>query len=142
MADYMRKTEWLLEEILVRLTGVEIVRSKLVCKDWRDLINSPDFLSVHYNHHILCQEDEPIPGLLKKYNKRKSNWDYEDLDDNDMKDSSEEEELDEPAAAPKTEPMKNRLTKLHLINMAAKTEPMPTKKAYKKTAAIRRLQRK
>ncbi|KAL3624933.1 hypothetical protein CASFOL_031601 [Castilleja foliolosa] len=81
-----------------------------------DLINSPNFVSAYYNHHILSQEDEPVPGLLKKDNKRKSNWDDEDLDDNDMKDSSEEEEEDEPAPEPKT-------------------EPMPTEKAPKKTAA-------
>ncbi|KAL3624939.1 hypothetical protein CASFOL_031607 [Castilleja foliolosa] len=60
-------------------------------------------------------EDEPVPSLSEKDNKRKCNWDDEDLDDNDMKDSSEEEE-DEPAPAPKT-------------------EPMPTEKAPKKTAA-------
>ncbi|KAL3625057.1 hypothetical protein CASFOL_031725 [Castilleja foliolosa] len=66
-------------------------------------------------------EDEPVPSFLKKDNKRKSNWDDEDLDDNDVKDSweeeeEEEEEEDEPAPAPKT-------------------EPMPTEKAPKKTAA-------
>ncbi|KAL3624913.1 hypothetical protein CASFOL_031581 [Castilleja foliolosa] len=108
MADYMQKTEWLLEEILVRVPGKDLANSKLVCKDWCDLIKSPNFVSA-YNHHILSQ------GLLKKDNKRKSNWDDEDLDDNDMKDSSEEEE-DEPTPAPKT-------------------EPMPTKKAHKKTAS-------
>ncbi|GFP97377.1 eukaryotic translation initiation factor 3 subunit j [Phtheirospermum japonicum] len=59
-------------------------------------------------------EDEPVPNLLKKDNKLKSNWDDEDLDDNDVKDSWEEE--DEPAPAPKT-------------------EPAPTEKAPKKTAA-------
>ncbi|KAL3628858.1 hypothetical protein CASFOL_027904 [Castilleja foliolosa] len=66
-------------------------------------------------------EDEIVPSLLKKDyklksnntftkeddedldNKLKSNWDDEDLDDNDVKDSWEEE--DEPAPAPKTEPM-------------------------------------
>ncbi|KAL3624916.1 hypothetical protein CASFOL_031584 [Castilleja foliolosa] len=89
MADYMRKTEWMLEEILVRVPGEDLVNSKLVCKDWHDLINSPNFVSAYYNHHILSQ------GM----NKRKSNWDDEDLDDNDMKDSSEEEEEDEPAPA-------------------------------------------
>ncbi|KAL3615052.1 hypothetical protein CASFOL_040713 [Castilleja foliolosa] len=60
-------------------------------------------------------EDEPVPSLLKKDNKLKSNWDDEDLDDNDVKDSWEEEE-DAPAPAPKT-------------------EPVPTEKAPKKTAA-------
>ncbi|KAL3624942.1 hypothetical protein CASFOL_031610 [Castilleja foliolosa] len=61
-------------------------------------------------------EDEPVPSFLKKDNKLKSNWDDEDLDDNDVKDSWEEEEEEEPAPAPKT-------------------EPMPTEKAPKKTAA-------
>ncbi|KAK4439231.1 Eukaryotic translation initiation factor 3 subunit J [Sesamum alatum] len=47
-------------------------------------------------------EDEPIPNLLKKKEQPKSNWDDEDLDDNDVKDSWEDE--DEPAPAPKPEP--------------------------------------
>ncbi|KAL3624922.1 hypothetical protein CASFOL_031590 [Castilleja foliolosa] len=122
MADYMRKTEWLLEEILVRLPGVEIVRSKLVCKDWRDLIESPHFVSAYLNrskcdpfrHHILFQVRMSLFQVFLKDNKRKSNWDDEDLDDKDS--SEEEEEEDEPAPAPKT-------------------EPMPTEKAPKKTAA-------
>ncbi|KAL8045880.1 hypothetical protein ABFX02_08G142600 [Erythranthe guttata] len=47
-------------------------------------------------------EDEPVPNLLKK-EKLKSNWDDEDLEDNDIKDSWEDEE--EPAPAPKAEPL-------------------------------------
>ncbi|KAL3641218.1 hypothetical protein CASFOL_016186 [Castilleja foliolosa] len=93
MADYMRKTEWLLEKVLVGLPGEDLVNSELVCKDWRDLIKSPDFLSAHHNHHILCQEDEPVPSLLQKDNKRKSNWDDEDLDDNE-KNNKKRFELD------------------------------------------------
>ncbi|KAK4399057.1 Eukaryotic translation initiation factor 3 subunit J [Sesamum angolense] len=56
----------------------------------------------------LCgiSEDEPIPDLLKKKEQPKSNWDDEDLDDNDVKNSWEDE--DEPAPyvleAPKPEP--------------------------------------
>ncbi|KAI5656967.1 hypothetical protein M9H77_25760 [Catharanthus roseus] len=46
-------------------------------------------------------EDEPIPDILKK-EQPKSKWDDEDLDDNDVKESWEDE--DEPAPAPKAEP--------------------------------------
>ncbi|CAI9756504.1 unnamed protein product [Fraxinus pennsylvanica] len=46
-------------------------------------------------------EDEPIPDLLKK-KQPKSEWDDEDLDDNDVKESWEDE--DEPTLAPKVEP--------------------------------------
>ncbi|KAK4491683.1 hypothetical protein RD792_002449 [Penstemon davidsonii] len=46
-------------------------------------------------------EDEPAPVLLKK-EQPKSNWDDEDLDDNEVKDSWEDD--DEPAPAPKAEP--------------------------------------
>ncbi|KAL0442825.1 UNVERIFIED_CONTAM: hypothetical protein Slati_2005200 [Sesamum latifolium] len=52
-----------------------------------------------YNHLL---KDEPIPDLLKKKEQPKSNWDDEDLDDNDVKDSWEDE--DEPAPAPTPEP--------------------------------------
>lgn len=45
-------------------------------------------------------EDVPIPDLLKK-EKVKNNWDDEDVEDNDVKDSWEDE--DEPAPAPKVE---------------------------------------
>ncbi|KAI3466640.1 hypothetical protein Pfo_023303 [Paulownia fortunei] len=58
-------------------------------------------------------EDEPIPDILKK-EKLKNNWDDEDLEDNEVKDSWEDE--DEPAPAPKA-------------------EPPPPEKAPKKTAA-------
>ncbi|KAL3628241.1 hypothetical protein CASFOL_027287 [Castilleja foliolosa] len=96
------ETKTILEEILVRLPAKDLARSKLVRKYWRDLIESPDFVSAHLNHpsrhHILFQEDDEDLD-----NKLKSNWDDEDLDDNDVKDSWEEE--DEPAPAPKTEPM-------------------------------------
>ncbi|CAI9783847.1 unnamed protein product [Fraxinus pennsylvanica] len=47
------------------------------------------------------EEDEPILDLLKK-EQPKSKWDDEDLDDNDVKESWEDE--DEPAPAPKVEP--------------------------------------
>lgn len=46
-------------------------------------------------------EDEPIADILKK-DQPKSNWDDEDLDENDVKESWEDE--DEPAPAPKVEP--------------------------------------
>ncbi|KAI3456331.1 hypothetical protein Pfo_012994 [Paulownia fortunei] len=46
-------------------------------------------------------EDEPIPDLLKKIEPPKNNWDEEDLDDNDVKESWEDE--DEPVMAPKPE---------------------------------------
>ncbi|XP_011086114.1 eukaryotic translation initiation factor 3 subunit J-like [Sesamum indicum] len=46
-------------------------------------------------------EDEPIPDLMKKET-LKSKWDDEDVEDNDVKDSWEDE--DEPAPAPKAEP--------------------------------------
>ncbi|KAL0310675.1 UNVERIFIED_CONTAM: hypothetical protein Sangu_2362200 [Sesamum angustifolium] len=45
-------------------------------------------------------EDEPIPDLTKKET-LKSKWDDEDVEDNDVKDSWEDE--DEPAPAPKAE---------------------------------------
>lgn len=41
-----------------------------------------------------CPEDEQIPPLLKK-EQLKSNWEDEDVDENDVKDSWEDE--DEPA---------------------------------------------
>lgn len=41
-------------------------------------------------------EDETIPDLLKK-EQLKSNWDDEDVDDNDVKESWEDEDEDEPA---------------------------------------------
>ncbi|XP_022845687.1 eukaryotic translation initiation factor 3 subunit J-like [Olea europaea var. sylvestris] len=47
-------------------------------------------------------EDETIPDLLKK-EQLKSNWDDEDVDDNDVKESWEDE--DEPAPGPKAEPL-------------------------------------
>ncbi|CDO99629.1 unnamed protein product [Coffea canephora] len=48
-------------------------------------------------------EDEPIPDILKKEQpKTKSLWDDEDVDDNDVKESWEDE--DEPAAVPIVEP--------------------------------------
>ncbi|KAL3851274.1 hypothetical protein ACJIZ3_013156 [Penstemon smallii] len=46
-------------------------------------------------------EDEPAP-VLPKIEQPKSNWDDEDLDDNEVKDSWEDD--DEPAPAPKVEP--------------------------------------
>ncbi|PHT90599.1 hypothetical protein T459_05712 [Capsicum annuum] len=46
-------------------------------------------------------EDVPVPDLLKKDQPR-SKWDDEDVDDNDVKESWEDEE--EPAPAPKPEP--------------------------------------
>ncbi|KAK4421257.1 Eukaryotic translation initiation factor 3 subunit J [Sesamum alatum] len=46
-------------------------------------------------------EDEPIPDLTKK-EILKSKWDDEDVEDNDVKDSWEDD--DEPAPAPKAEP--------------------------------------
>ncbi|CAA2998526.1 eukaryotic translation initiation factor 3 subunit J-like [Olea europaea subsp. europaea] len=46
-------------------------------------------------------EDEPTLDLLKK-EQPKSKWDEEDLDDNDVKESWEDE--DEPTPAPKVEP--------------------------------------
>ncbi|XP_051128556.1 uncharacterized protein LOC127249668 isoform X2 [Andrographis paniculata] len=46
-------------------------------------------------------EDEAIPDLLKK-EQPKNNWDDEDLDDDNVKDSWEDE--DEPAPAPAPEP--------------------------------------
>ncbi|KAH6792871.1 Translation initiation factor eIF3 subunit [Perilla frutescens var. hirtella] len=47
-------------------------------------------------------EDEAIPDLLKKKEPLKSNWVDEDLEDDDVKESWEDE--DEPAKEPKTEP--------------------------------------
>ncbi|KAL3624923.1 hypothetical protein CASFOL_031591 [Castilleja foliolosa] len=91
--------EWLLEDEELKMTLNFLTRKQ----------HNP------FHFCCICQlKDEPVPGLLKKDNKRKSNWDDEDLDDNDVKDSWEEE--DEPAPAPKT-------------------ESMPTEKAPKKTAA-------
>lgn len=46
-------------------------------------------------------EDEPIPDLMKK-EQPKNKWDDEDLDDDDVKESWEDE--DEPAPTPKAEP--------------------------------------
>ncbi|KAL3624947.1 hypothetical protein CASFOL_031615 [Castilleja foliolosa] len=59
------ENEWLLMEILVRLPAEDLTRYKLVCKDWRDLIESPNFVSAHLNHskrnpsrhHILFKGD-------------------------------------------------------------------------------------
>lgn len=42
-----------------------------------------------------CSEDEPIPNLLNKKEQPKNKWDDEDLDDNAVKESWEDE--DEPA---------------------------------------------
>ncbi|KAL3624785.1 hypothetical protein CASFOL_031453 [Castilleja foliolosa] len=76
MADKQQKIELLLndilEEILVRLPLAELARYKLVCKDWRDLIESSYFVSKHINrstdpssHIILLQDEipcrEPVP---------------------------------------------------------------------------------
>ncbi|XP_074294292.1 uncharacterized protein LOC141622132 [Silene latifolia] len=44
-------------------------------------------------------EDEAVPQLLKKDEPR-SNWDDEDLDDNDVKESWEDDDEPEPAPAP------------------------------------------
>ncbi|CAI9772858.1 unnamed protein product [Fraxinus pennsylvanica] len=52
-------------------------------------------------------EDESIPDLLKK-EQPKSNWDDEDVDDNDVKESWEDE--DEPAPAPKAEPLPEKVS--------------------------------
>ncbi|KAL8467921.1 hypothetical protein ACS0TY_031243 [Phlomoides rotata] len=58
--------------------------------------------------------DEPIPDLLTKKELLKANWEDEDLDDDEVKDSWEDEE--EPPKEPKV-------------------EPPPPEKAPKKTAA-------
>ncbi|XP_074309069.1 uncharacterized protein LOC141643699 [Silene latifolia] len=50
-------------------------------------------------------EDEPVAQLLKKAEPR-SSWDDEDLDDNDVKESWEDEEEPEPAPAPVKVPEK------------------------------------
>ncbi|PIN10831.1 Translation initiation factor eIF3, p35 subunit [Handroanthus impetiginosus] len=47
-------------------------------------------------------EDEPIPGILKLKQPVKNNWEDEDLEDDDVKESWEDE--DKPAPAPKVEP--------------------------------------
>ena len=44
--------------------------------------------------HVIFAEEEPIPSLLKK-EQPKNSWDDEDVDDNDVKESWEDE--DEPA---------------------------------------------
>lgn len=41
-------------------------------------------------------EDEPVPALLKKEKVITSNWDDEDVEDNDVKDSWEDDD-EEPA---------------------------------------------
>ncbi|KAL3625061.1 hypothetical protein CASFOL_031729 [Castilleja foliolosa] len=59
MAGKIRKIEWLLED-----EELKMIRYKLVCRDWRDLIESPNFVSAHLNHskhnlsrhHILFHE--------------------------------------------------------------------------------------
>ncbi|KAL3624804.1 hypothetical protein CASFOL_031472 [Castilleja foliolosa] len=82
MANKRRETEWLpsvpelkkpLKEILVRLPANDLARYKLVHKDWRDFIKSPDFVSEHINRsnsdpssHIILLQDripcrEPVP---------------------------------------------------------------------------------
>ncbi|KAL2523932.1 Translation initiation factor eIF3 subunit [Abeliophyllum distichum] len=53
-------------------------------------------------------EDESIPVLLKK-EQPNSKWDDEDVDDNDVKESWEDE--DEPAPAPKAEPLPETVPK-------------------------------
>ncbi|XP_074301684.1 uncharacterized protein LOC141633097 [Silene latifolia] len=50
-------------------------------------------------------EDEAVPQLLKKEEPR-SNWDDEDLDDNDVKESWEDDDEPEPAPAPVKAPEK------------------------------------
>ncbi|PHT56016.1 hypothetical protein CQW23_04502 [Capsicum baccatum] len=52
-------------------------------------------------HIDSAYKDVPVPDLLKKDQPR-SKWDDEDVDDNDVKESWEDEE--EPAPAPKPEP--------------------------------------
>lgn len=42
-------------------------------------------------------EDEPVPDLLKKKELLKSNWVDEDLEDDDVKESWEDDDEDEPA---------------------------------------------
>lgn len=44
------------------------------------------------NNIFGVSEDEPIPDLLTKKELLKANWEDEDLDDNDVKDSWEDEE--------------------------------------------------
>ncbi|KAK9161422.1 hypothetical protein Syun_007763 [Stephania yunnanensis] len=39
------------EEILPKLPPNSLLRFKLVCKKWRDLINHPDFIHAHLLHH-------------------------------------------------------------------------------------------
>ncbi|KAL3624801.1 hypothetical protein CASFOL_031469 [Castilleja foliolosa] len=74
MANKRRETEWLpsvpelkkpLKEILVRLPANDLARYKLVHRDWRDFIKSPDFVSEHINRsnsdpssHIILLQDQ------------------------------------------------------------------------------------
>ncbi|KAL3624944.1 hypothetical protein CASFOL_031612 [Castilleja foliolosa] len=71
------ENEWLLMELLVRLPAENLTRYKLVCKDWRDLIESPNFVSAHLNHskrnpsrhHILFKGDtfRPFKSAIRFY---------------------------------------------------------------------------
>ncbi|KAL8515236.1 hypothetical protein ACS0TY_014085 [Phlomoides rotata] len=49
-------------------------------------------------------EDVPVPDFLNKKVLPKSNWDDEDLDENDVKDSWEDEVDNEPPKEPKAQP--------------------------------------
>ncbi|XP_075478137.1 uncharacterized protein LOC142519106 [Primulina tabacum] len=54
-------------------------------------------------------EDENVPDLIKK-EQPKNNWDDEDLEDDDVKDSWEDDD-DKPAVAPKAEPTPGKVPK-------------------------------
>ncbi|XP_073125047.1 uncharacterized protein [Henckelia pumila] len=55
-------------------------------------------------------EEENVPDLLKK-EQPKNNWDDEDLEDDDVKDSWEDDDDDKPAVAPKAEPTPEKVPK-------------------------------
>ncbi|KAL3624949.1 hypothetical protein CASFOL_031617 [Castilleja foliolosa] len=69
LLEEILENEGLRMEVLVRLPAEDLTRYKLVCKDWRDLIESPNFVSAHLNHskrnpsrhHILFQCDTLHP---------------------------------------------------------------------------------
>ncbi|XP_057764641.1 uncharacterized protein LOC130985594 [Salvia miltiorrhiza] len=68
-------------------------------------------------------EDEPVPDILSKKEILKSNWEDEDLDDDDVKDSWEDEE--EPTKEPKAEPLPP--PEKSIQKTAAKTEEKKVK---------------
>lgn len=61
---------------------------------WFSLLQFPLFLDS--NNLVGVSEDVPVPDFLNKKVVPKGNWDDEDLDDNDVKDSWEDEDDNEP----------------------------------------------